>query len=415
MGFVDRTNLPCHHCALLFMDLDNFKSLNDTLGHAMGDLLLQQVAERLVINVREGDTVARLGGDEFVVLLEDLSESINEALMQVEAVGKKILASINQNYQLNTYYYHCTSSIGITLFKGQKQTLDELLKQADIAMYQAKAAGRHRLRFFDQHMQDTISKRVGLERDLENASAENQFSLYYQPQVQCAHQIIGAEALIRWYHPQRGFVPPDVFIPLAEENGLILSIGHWVLETVCAQIKSWENGVISRDLIISVNVSARQFHEIDFVETVRRVLKYSGINPNRLKLELTETAVLDDIEDTIDKMNELHELGISFSMDDFGTGYSSLSYLSRLPMDQLKIDQSFVQNIGQKASDAVMVQTIIGMARNLGMQVIAEGVETEQQRDFLELNGCSQYQGYLFSKPVTIEQFELLLNKNSHK
>ena len=400
-----------HHGALLFIDLDNFKNLNDTLGHDMGDVLLQQVAERLVTCVREGDTVARLGGDEFVVMLEDLSKAIDDAVVQVEVVGNKILAAFSQHYQLDTHYFHCTPSIGITLFKGQKQTVDELLKQADIAMYSAKASGRNALRFFDQYMQDSITHRVELERDLTLALAENQFTLYYQPQVQHNQHIIGAEALIRWHHPQRGLVNPVDFIPLAEETGLIVPLGQWVLETACAQIKSWEGCEHTRHLKIAVNVSARQFHQGDFVEKVRQVLQGSAINPNNLKLELTETVVLDDIDDTIDKMNALHKLGVSFSMDDFGTGYSSLSYLSRLPLDQLKIDQSFVFNIGTKASDAVIVQTIIGMAKNLDMEVLAEGVETEEQRHFLELNGCCQYQGYLFSKPVPIEAFEALLNK----
>ncbi|MEI8208861.1 MAG: EAL domain-containing protein [Methylococcales bacterium] len=337
-----------YNCAILFIDLDNFKTLNDTLGHDMGDLLLQQVAERLLNSVRDGDTVARLGGDEFVVMLEDLSESINEAVVQVEAIGNKIINSINQDYHLNMTVYRCTSSIGITLFKNEGQTLDEVLKQADIAMYQAKARGRNTLRFFDQQMQDNISSRVSLERDLEKALAENQFMLYYQPQIQSINHInhiIGSEALIRWYHPVRGFVHPYAFIPLAEENSLILSIGQWVLETACAQIKKWENNEYTKDLTISVNVSARQFHEIDFVETVRRVMENSAINPSRVKLELTETVVLDDIKEATEKMNALRELGVRFSMDDFGTGYSSLAYLSKLPMDQIKIDQSFVFNI----------------------------------------------------------------------
>ena len=397
--------------ALLFIDIDNFKNLNDTLGHYMGDLLLQQVANRLAVCVLEGDTVARLGGDEFVVMLEDLSASINEAVVQVESIGNKILYSLSQDYRLTTHYFHCTTSIGITLFNGQKQTIDELLKQADIAMYQAKESGRNTLRFFDQQMQDSIANRVELERDLKLALADNQFTLYYQPQVQSNQQIVGAEALIRWHHPQRGLVSPVDFVPLAEETGLILPIGQWVLETACAQIKSWESGELTRHLMIAVNVSARQFHRPDFVEEVRQVLQSSAINPKKLKLELTETVVLDNIDDTIDKMNALHKLGVSFSMDDFGTGYSSLSYLSRLPLDQLKIDQSFVFNIGVKASDAVIVQTIIGMAKNLYMEVIAEGVETEQQRDFLEHNGCSLHQGYLFSKPVPIAQFEALLKQ----
>ena len=400
-----------HYGALLFIDMDNFKNLNDTLGHGMGDLLLQQVAKRLKACVREGDTIARLGGDEFVVVLEDLSKSINEAAIQVEAVGNKILVAFSQPYHLSTHNYNNTASIGIALFKGQQQAIDELLKQADIAMYSAKASGRNTLRFFDQHMQDSIANRVGLERDLKLALAKNQLILYYQPQVEANQQIIGAEALIRWHHPQRGLVSPVDFIPLAEETGLILPIGYWILETACAQIKQWEGSEPTRHIKIAVNVSARQFRQSDFVEQVRQILQSTAINPKNLKLELTETIVLDDIDETIKKMNELHKFGVSFSIDDFGTGYSSLSYLSRLPLDQLKIDQSFVFNIGVKNSDAVIVQTIIGMAKNLDMEVIAEGVETEAQREFLELNGCTQYQGYLFSKPVPIEQFEALLKK----
>ncbi|MGR9088285.1 MAG: putative bifunctional diguanylate cyclase/phosphodiesterase, partial [Gammaproteobacteria bacterium] len=400
--------------ALLFIDLDNFKTLNDTLGHDMGDSLLQQVAERLVSCVREGDTVARLGGDEFVVMLEDLSERAFESAAQTEAVGDKILESLNRPYTLAMQEYYSSSSIGATLFSGHDQSIDELLKQADIAMYQAKTSGRNALRFFDQQMQARITVRVRMEADLRLALLENQFKLYFQPQVCHDHRIIGAEALIRWQHPALGLVSPADFIPLAEETGLIIPIGQWVLETACAQIKIWE-GQMRSHLQLAVNVSARQFRQADFVEQVSRIIQHSAINPDRLKLELTESLLLDDVDDCIRKMNALREAGVFFSMDDFGTGHSSLSYLTRLPLEQLKIDRSFIRNIGEKAADAVIVQTIIGMSRNLGMKVIAEGVETESQRAFLEGLGCSIYQGYLFSEPLPIERFDALMKRSARE
>jgi diguanylate cyclase (GGDEF)-like protein/PAS domain S-box-containing protein len=398
--------------ALLFIDMDNFKTLNDTLGHNMGDLLLQQVAGRLESCIREGDTIARLGGDEFVVMMEDLSEQAIEAATQTETIGNKILATLNQPYQLASHDYHSTPSIGAILFNDHEQTIEELLKQADIAMYQAKASGRNALRFFDPQMQVSIAARAAMEADLHLALAENQFMLYYQPQVYHNRQVIGAEVLIRWQHPQRGLVPPVDFIPLTEETGLILPIGQWVLETACAQIKLWEGSEHTQHLQLAVNVSVRQFRQTDFVDQICQILRRSAINPNRLKLELTETLVLDNIDDTIIKMNALQKIGVRFSMDDFGTGYSSLAYLTQLPFDQLKIDQSFVRNIGMKPTDSMIVQTIIGMAKNLAMQVIAEGVETEAQRAFLEQYDCPLFQGFLISRPVPIEQFEQLLKRN---
>ena len=397
--------------ALLFIDLDNFKTLNDTLGHDKGDLLLQQVAKRLESCVREGDTVARLGGDEFVMMLENLSEQTSKAAAQTETIGHKILALLNKPYLLVAHDYYNTPSIGATLFKGHQKSIDELMKQADIAMYQAKASGRNALRFFDPQMQASITARATLEADLRQALLDKQFMVYYQPQVHHNDQIIGAEVLIRWQHPQRGLVSPADFIPLAEETGLILPIGQWVLETACAQLKTWENSIHTQHLQLSVNVSVRQFHQVDFVAQILEILRYSDIKPDRLKLELTESLVLDDIADTIVKMNELQQIGVRFSMDDFGTGYSSLAYLTSLPLDQLKIDQSFIRNIGLKPSDAVIAQTIIGMAKNLNMEVIAEGVETEAQRLFLQQHDCSFFQGYLFSKPVEIDQFEKLLEQ----
>ena len=397
--------------ALLFIDMDNFKTLNDTLGHAMGDLLLQQVAQRLETCLREGDSVARLGGDEFVVMLEGLSEQTLDTATQTEMVGHKIMAALNRPYQLENREYHSTPSIGVTLFNGQEQSSEELLKQADIAMYQAKTSGRNALRFFDPQMQAVITARVALEEDMRLALKERQFILYYQSQVHHSGRIIGAEVLIRWLHPERGLVSPAEFIPLAEETHLIAPIGEWVLKTACAQLKTWEGHEHTRHLQLAVNVSARQFHQADFVGQVKRILTQNAVNPNRLKLELTESLVLDDIDDTIFKMKALRKIGVRFSMDDFGTGYSSLSSLKKLPLDQLKIDQTFVRDIAIDRDDTIIVETIIAMANKLNMEVIAEGVETNAQRDFLAQHDCLLFQGYLFSKPVPVEQFEQLLKE----
>jgi diguanylate cyclase (GGDEF)-like protein/PAS domain S-box-containing protein len=398
--------------AVLFIDLDDFKTINDTKGHNIGDLLLIEVANRLQACMREKDTVARIGGDEFVVILEDLSEDSLQAATQSEAVTDKLLAAISQPYSLQGYEYHSSTSIGISLFHNQDSTIDELLKRADTAMYQAKIAGRKTMRFYDPAMQVALEARTTLESDLRCAQAENQFVLHYQMQADHSGRIIGAEALIRWQHPQRGLVTPMQFIPLAEETGMILLIGQWVLETACAQLDAWKANPLTHKLQLAVNVSACQFHQPDFVEQVRQTLHRHAVNPDRIKLELTESIMLDSIDDTIVKMQALRRDGVRFSMDDFGTGYSSLAYLAQLPFDQLKIDQSFVHNIGVKHSDAVIVQTIISMANNMGMEVLAEGVETEDQRQFLLDTGCTHYQGYLFGKPMPIEQFEALLKEN---
>ncbi|NDU87688.1 MAG: EAL domain-containing protein [Ferrovum sp.] len=395
-----------NHAALLFIDLDNFKILNDTKGHNIGDLLLIEVARRLLSCIREGDTVARLGGDEFIVILQELDEEPLEAAAQTEAICDKILSTISQPHLLVDYDYHCSASIGICLFCNQEVTVDELLKRADTAMYQAKSAGRNSLRFYDPAMQVVLEARTALENDLRRALSGNQFRVHYQMQVGHTGHIFGAEVLIRWLHPHRGLVSPMQFIPLAEETGLIQPIGQWVLETACAQLKLWETNALTCHLQLAINVSALQFHQPDFVDQVRRILHRHALNPNRIKLELTESLVLANIDDTIAKMHALRQYGVRFSMDDFGTGYSSLSYLTQLPIDQLKIDQSFVHNIGVKHGDSIIVQTIIGMANNLGMEVIAEGVETEEQRVFLEQHGCTLYQGYLFGRPVPVGEFE---------
>ncbi len=403
-----------HHGAVLYIDIDNFKTLNDTKGHSIGDLLLIEVANRVQGSLREGDTVARLGGDEFVVILNGLSVESPQAVSETEVFGYEILAVISEPYVLQGYEYHCTASMGICLFSNQGNTVDELLKYTDMSMYQAKRTGSNSIRFYDPAMQAALEIRASLEKDLRCALAENQFTLYYQMQIDHTGRICGAEALIRWLHPYRGMVSPAEFIPLAEETGLILPIGNWVLETACRQIKTWETNPDINDLQIALNVSAPQFHQPDFVKQVRQTLLSHELDPSRLKLELTESLVLDDIEDTIVKMQQLREIGVRFSMDDFGTGYSSLHYLTKLPIDQLKIDQSFVRNIGVKESDAIIVQTIIGMAINLGIESIAEGVETEEQRAFLEQHGCNLFQGYLFSRPVPLDEFELQLKQNRY-
>jgi diguanylate cyclase (GGDEF)-like protein/PAS domain S-box-containing protein len=398
--------------ALLFLDLDNFKTLNDTLGHAIGDLMLQQTAERLIACLRENDTIARLGrlgGDEFVVMLEDLSHHPVEAASQATIVAEKILVSLNKVYQLATHEYKGSVSIGVALFSNHDSTKEDLLKQADIAMYQAKKDGRNGMCFFDPHMQVAINTRVNLERELSIALEQQQFQLHYQIQVDYTGHALGAEALIRWVHPVRGIVAPFYFIPLAEETGLILPIGLWVLETACAQLKIWQLNPITQHLTLSINVSAKQFHQSNFVAQVKSALQCNDINPRLLKLELTESMLLENIEDTIQSMIALGNIGLQFSLDDFGTGYSSLQYLKRLPLYQLKIDQSFTRDIVDDSSDKAIVRTIIAMAKSLNLEVIAEGVETDEQLAHLINYGCKNFQGYLFGKPLPIEQFEAII------
>lgn len=397
-----------HFGALLFIDLDNFKGVNDTLGHDVGDLLLQQVAQRLTSCIREGDTIGRLGGDEFVVLLEDLSDVATVAATETEFVGEKIRALLNRPYQLNTYLHHSTPSIGVTLFADHHGTIEDLLKQADLAMYRAKAAGRNTLRFFDQDMQTIVTARATMERDLHDAVLRESFALHYQAQVNEVGDILGVEALVRWQHPERGMVPPAEFIPLAEENGLILPLGYWVLKTACQQLAVWSAHPGLAHLSIAVNVSARQFMLPTFVEEILALLAHTGANPQRLKLELTESILVDDVEDIIIKMAALKAKGVGFSLDDFGTGYSSLSYLKRLPLDQLKIDRGFVTNILADPNDSAISKMIVALAESMGLAVIAEGVETNEQKEFLSRLGCRLYQGYLFSRPLPIGDFEAL-------
>ena len=388
------------HGALLFIDLDNFKTINDTQGHDVGDELLKQVAARLSQCVRQTDTVARLGGDEFVVMLDELDERELEAAAQAEAVGRKILDALNLPFEVARQSHHSSPSIGVAVFGEQRESADELLKRADLAMYQAKAAGRNTMRFFDPEMQTVVSERAALETDLRQGLARGELLLHYQPVVDALGQTTGMEALARWQHPSRGWVSPARFIPLAEQSGLILPLGQWVLEVACGQLVTWSAQHAKRAWSMAVNVSARQFRHPDFVQQVLNTLRTTGANPYRLKLELTESLLVADVDEAIAKMSELRSIGVSFALDDFGTGYSSLSYLQRLPLDQLKIDQSFVRDVVTSQNDAAIVRTILSLAHSMQLTVVAEGVETRGQHEFLAQCGCKAFQGYLFGRPA---------------
>ena len=402
-----------HFGAVFMIDIDHFKYINDTKGHAIGDLLLIEVANRLKTQVRDGDTVARLGGDEFVILLEILSKDQNIAAVQAESVSKKVIKAMEQPFLIAGETLHCTLSIGISLFTIPISTSEEMLKRADVAMYQAKNAGRNTMRFFDPDLHASLENRQAILSELYQALPNDELKLYYQAQVDHIGNILGAEVLLRWEHPQRGIITPNDFIPLAEQSGLIIPIGLWVLHAACIQLKLWEKNPLTENLVLAVNVSARQFGQSDFVGQVCKVLEETGARASQLKIELTESLVIQDITATVEKMEALKLLGIRFSIDDFGTGYSSLSYLKRLPISQLKIDRSFVRDIDTDQNDAVIAQTIIAMASSLGFHVIAEGVETEAQRACLEKQGCLTYQGYLFSMPIPVQDFESLINPSS--
>jgi diguanylate cyclase (GGDEF)-like protein len=382
--------------------------LNDTLGHHTGDLMLKEVANRLGLCIRESDTVARLGGDEFVVMLEDLSNSAEEAAAQAKIVGEKILEVIDRSYRLSGHECFSTSSIGITVFGDKKESTSEVLQQADIAMYQAKAAGRNTIRFFEPALQNAVNARAAMEEELRQAIRAKQFVLYYQPQVNSNH-MIGAEALIRWKHPVRGLLAPGEFISLAEQTGLILPLGDWTLEAACKQLAAWAQHAETAHLAMAVNISARQFRQPNFVEQVVGAVIRTGANPQDLRLELTESLLVDNFEEIIAKMTALKAYGLRFALDDFGTGYSSLNYLRLLPLDQLKIDRSFVQDILVDSTSGAIAQTIVSLGKAMCLPVMAEGVETEAQRDFLINLGCHSFQGYLLSRPLPAEEFERFL------
>ncbi len=398
-----------YHGALLFLDLDNFKLLNDTQGHGVGDELLIEVAHRLKANVRETDTVARLGGDEFIVLLEELDTVPDSAAVQVKAIAEKVVSALAEPYLLSSVVHHCSSSIGIVLFDDSSISADTLLAQADTAMYAAKKSGKNAYRFFDPLMQQEVEHRAKFESALRQAINNQQLKLFYQPQVDDKEQIIGVEALIRWHHPELGLTFPDQFIPLAEETDIILIIGRWVLETACAQLKAWKNQSSAKKLSIAVNVSAKQFYQPGFVDEVREIMAQYDIEPTQLKLELTESMVLKEMDTAVAKMLELKAIGVVLAMDDFGTGYSSLSYLKNLPFDQIKIDKSFVYGIKKNNNDAFIVHSVFTLGKLMGINVVAEGVENIEQDELLKSLGCTVFQGYLFGKPVPIEELERLL------
>lgn len=400
--------------ALLFIDLDNFKALNDTLGHHVGDSLLQQVGQRLLACVTEGDTVARLGGDEFVVVLEDLSPIPEEAASAAEVQCEAILRALNEVYDINGHKHHSTPSIGVALFADPHNSAEELMKRADLAMYQAKASGRNAVRFFDPRMQVEVSRRAILEASLREAVEGEQFLLHYQPQVDAQGRVTGAEALLRWQHPDHGLRLPIEFIGLAESTGLILPIGRWVLQTACAQLALWAQQSHLAHLCLAVNVSARQLHHPSFVQQVLVALATTGANPERLKLELTESLLVNDLEGAIAKMAILKRQGVGISLDDFGTGYSSLSILKRLPLDQLKIDKSFVKNITADANDAAIAKLVISLAQSLGLVVVAEGVEMQAQHDLLVKQGCHVFQGNWFCCPLPLQAFQQRVGDIGH-
>jgi diguanylate cyclase (GGDEF)-like protein len=406
LAFSARTQ---HWGAVLFLDMDRFKTINDTLGHDHGDLLLLEVARRIQSCLRDADTVARVGGDEFVIVLDELDVDTDAAVQKAAQVAEKIRLSLSQPYQLNAHERYSSPSIGVCMYLGAQVAAPDLIKNADVAMYQAKADGRNLVRFFDVSMQRTVEARAQLDADLRNCVLEQQLRLFYQIQVDQQHRPLGAEALVRWFHPRRGMVPPAHFIGIAEESNLIIDIGNWVLDTACKQLQLWSGDAHTRALTLAVNVSAQQFKQPQFVDLVTSALDRHNVNHKRLKLELTESVILSDVAATIEKMQILKGLSVALSLDDFGTGYSSLSYLKQLPLDQIKIDQSFVRDLETDASDAVMVRTIIDLAKNFNLNVIAEGVETLAQLNFLKENGCPAFQGYYFSKPVPIEEFEKLL------
>lgn len=404
--------------AVLFIDLDRFKILNDTRGHDFGDQLLIEASKRIRDCVREQDTVSRLGGDEFVVMLEQVGHQQDNALAITKRIGDKLLHALRRPYHLQqcdsegralSIIHHSSASIGMTLFHGDSVSCDDLLKQADVAMYQAKHDGRNTLSAFNPHMQAQLLQRASLEAEMRQALLDQQFSLHYQIQIDRNDNAIGAEVLLRWQHPTRGWISPIEFIPLAEECGLIDELGFWVLCESCKTLQRWTQNPAARHLSLSVNVSAKQFNQVGFVAQIEDLLHKYAIEPRFLKLEITESLILDNVDEAIDIMKKLQALGLSFSMDDFGTGYSSLAYIQRLPLAQLKIDQSFVRNIIDSSSDSAIIRTILALSASLALDVVAEGVETAEQHRYLLNNGCQYFQGYLFGKPLPLAGFETLL------
>lgn len=396
-----------NHGALLFIDLDNFKTLNDTRGHDVGDQLLREAGKRLLSCVRDNDTVSRTGGDEFVIILESLGVQAINAAALAESIGKKILTAIDQPFTLGGQEQRVTASMGITLFCDNRLAPDELMKRADLAMYSVKATGRNAMLFFDPAMQTKLKLRLALEAKMSDGLVNEQFALYYQPQISSNGVLTGVEALLRLNDPDEGILLPATFIPLAEETGLIIEMGTWAIDTACAQLALWAGNPATAHLTMSVNVSSRQFRHSDFVPQILHAIKRHRANPHLLVLEITESLLLDEIDQAIEKMQTLRQHGLQFSLDDFGTGYSSLYYLKRLPLQEIKIDRSFVSDLPNDGNSAAIICAIIALGQSLGCSVIAEGVETIKQRDFLAQNGCHRFQGYLFGRPGPIEALKI--------
>lgn len=406
------SNRSKEYGGLVILDLDHFKVINDSEGHEFGDRLLVEMAQRIQAYIRQEDTIARVGGDEFAIVFENLGHDETSAAKQAELIAGKVQRAVNQPYSLAGVEttYHNTSTLGITLFCGLDLTNDTIFKQADLALYQGKEAGRNSIRFFKSEMQHVIDKRATMESALHRGLKQGEFRLFYQPQFDRSERLVGAEALIRWFPPDQPPVPPAHFIPLAEESGLIVPLGLWVIRAACEQLKRWEGSALS-SLKVAVNVSARQFRQPDFVDQVSGILLQTGADPNRLKIELTESVVADGIDSVIEKMESIRTFGVTFALDDFGTGFSSLQYLKRLPLNEVKIDQSFVRDITDDPEDAAIVRAILAMSQSLGLEVVAEGVETREQRDYLSANGCTNYQGYYFGRPVPIDDFNASAEK----
>jgi len=413
---MDRLNQEVGHSkrqkncgAVLFIDIDHFKTLNDSLGHKFGDRLIQKVAARLSNSRRGDDTVSRLGGDEFVVVLPSISKDVNEVIRQAEEVGNELLKTLSKGYVLDGIEYHVTASIGIAVMENGLQNPDDLLMQSDSALYAAKDAGRNAVRFYKKSMQEKADKRLSIEQDIRSALFRGQFFLNYQPQINNDGEIVGIESLVRWNHPRHGIISPIEFITIAEESGLIIPMGIEILDNACLFLKSLEQRQLPESFVsLSVNISPKQFAQADFVDIVREKIIEHDINPSLLMLEITEGMLLHNIDKIVEKMNALKELSVRFSIDDFGTGYSSMLYLQRLPLDELKIDQSFVKNVDSNNQNAAIVDTIITMAKSLNLTIVAEGVEEESQKIFLAARDCNCYQGYLFEKPIPED---LLLEK----
>jgi diguanylate cyclase (GGDEF)-like protein len=397
---IDSADYGASNSAVIFIDLDNFKTLNDTFGHEVGDDFLKIVAKRLLNSVRQNDLVGRLGGDEFVVVLQNESETSESFKIAVEKIAKKILKAMEQSYMVLNHEHFSAASLGIYFFNPEIDTVTEILQRADIAMYQTKAQGKNDYRIFDPTMQTLLSRRASIEADLRRALRNEEFILHYQPQVLANGKLKGFEALLRWQHPDRDLILPAEFISLAEETGLIVPISEWALLQACQTLVKWSEYPASAALSLAVNISIRHFRLPNFVETIKRLIEETGANPYRLKLELTESMLVDEVDVAISKMMELKALGVRFSLDDFGTGYSSLSYLGNLPIDELKIDRSFFTNIATQEKDAAIIRTIAVLAQSLQLELIAEGVENQEQQAFLDAHGCHIYQGFLYGPPI---------------